>query len=287
MIIGVSNELSLKYFPYINEPVEFNEHLNKKFLLKCSNIVTKGGKIILNNDIDSAEIVFKNSIKPTYKASVLFSANKDDLICYTEKYDELFDIYPVDSLEFREVDFVVDDKCKWVVFTSKRAVDYFFEKVNSRFFCFKKIAAVGSKTAEHLSNKGFKMDYVPDEFYGESLVEFLKDKEDVLIVSPVKYNKAFDALDNVRVMPVYENSVAKNIKFYKYDREFDFGLFTSPSAFWHLKEAFGDFGFADKIKTIVAIGKTTKNYIESCGFSARMPEQATIQDMFDCIEKGV
>ncbi len=287
MIIGISNNLSLKYFPFLDAKVKAEDGVNKKFLLKCKELTEENEEILLTNDLDKADTVFYSKSKSTPKIKVFFSANKDDLISYTSKYDELFDIYPIDSLEFKPVDFVVDDSCLWVVFTSKRAVDFFFDRVNSRFFCFKKIAAVGQKTAEHLSDKGFKMDYVPDEFYGESLIEFLKDKERVLVVSPVKYNKSFDELENVRVMPVYENTISENIRFYRYDTDFDFGLFSSPSAFWHIKEAFGSFDFAKRIKRIIAIGKTTKNYIESCGFKAEMPNRATIYDMFEYIEKEV
>jgi uroporphyrinogen-III synthase len=287
MKLGVNNNLSLKYFPTLNAKVRAQDSVNKKFLLKCSWLVKESEDILLTNNIQNSDIVLDAKYSFQYKKSILFSANKEDLIEYTSLYDEVFDIYPVDSLEFKSVDFVADDDCVWVVFTSKRAVDFFFDRVNSRFFCFKKIAAVGEKTAQHLAKKGFKMDYVPDEFYGESLVEFLKDKEKVLIVSPAKYNKAFDELKNVRVMPVYENVVSKNLMFYKYDREFDFGLFSSPSAFWHIKEAFGSYDFAKKIKRIIAIGKTTKSYIESCGFKAEMPNKATIQEMFNYIEEGV
>ncbi len=287
MIINVSNSLPLKYFPYLDTKVKADITTNKKFLLKCAKPVESQEDVFLTDSADNADITLHSNMDVKYKATLLFSANKDDLICYTEKYDSIFDIYPVDSLKFEPIDFVVEDSCEWVVFTSKRAVDFFFHKVNSRFFCFKKIAAVGAMTAKRLVDKGFKMDYVPDEFYGESLVEFLKDKNNVLIVSPLKYNKSFDELANVKVMPVYKNVVSDNIKFYQYDKIFDFGLFTSPSAFWHIKEAFGSFDFARNVKRIIAIGKTTKSYIESCGFEAEIPDKATIQDMFEYIKRGV
>ncbi len=287
MIIGVSNDLSLKYFPYINCSVKAEKGVKSKFLLKCDYLVDSGEDILLTNDLSKADIIYDTRIAENYRTKVLFSANKEDLIEYTSRYDDLFDIYPVDSLKFIPIDFVVDDNYCWVVFTSKRAVDFFFDKINSRFFCFKKIAAVGQKTAEHLAQKGFKMDYVPDEYYGESLVEFLSDKEKVLVVSPLKYNTAFNQLNNVKILPVYENVIADNIRYYKYEGEIDYGLFTSPSAFWHLKEAYGSYNFAKNIKRIVAIGKTTKGYIESCGFQAEMPAKATINSMFEYIKKGV
>ena len=288
MIISAAGDLPLSYFPVLTQPVKPDDDVNRKFLLKCETLVKKDEEIILQGDINKAsDIVFEyKQKKSANKYSVLFSANREDLVRYTSLYDGQLDIYPVDSLEFKPIDFVVDDSCLWVVFTSKRAVDFFLEKINVRFFCSKKIAAVGSKTAEKLNKYGFKMDYVPDEFYGASLIEFLKDKENVLVVAPEKYNKSFDELKNVKIVPVYENVISKNIDYYRYDdRWFDFGLFSSPSAFWHIKEALKSFDFAKRIKKIIAIGKTTKNYIESCGFNAEMPDKATIKDMFEYIKK--
>ncbi len=287
MRIGVSNNLPLRYFPYLEESVKPLKSVNRKFLLKCKTLQRKNPDIVLSGGFDRADISFRFDKKLKNRPKVIFSANREDLIRYISMYDMELDIYPVDSLDFRSIDFVVDDNCCWVVFVSKRAVDFFFSKVNARFFCSKRIAAVGNKTAKRVSEYGFKMDYVPEDFYADSLIEFLKDKEKVLVVAPVKYNKAFDELKNIKVLPVYENIIPATISYYKYENtEFDFGLFTSPSAFWHIKEAFGSFDFAKRIKRIVAIGKTTKNYIESCGFEAHIPQKATISDMFEYISKG-
>ncbi len=288
MRIGVSNNLPLQYFPYLYGHIQPVDSVSRRFLLKCEYLEHYKGDIVLSDTTENADIIlnFNVEIHPT-KSKVLFSANREDLIRYISLYDEVFDIYPVDSLQFKPVDFVIDDNYCWVVFTSKRAVDFFLNRVNARFFCSKKIAAVGEKTAQRLGQYGFKMDYVPSDFYAESLIEFLKDKEKVLVISPAKYNKAFDEINNIKVMPVYENVISDTIGYYKYDNQsFDFGLFTSPSSFWHIKEAFGGFTFIENIKKIIAIGKTTKNYIESCGFEAEMPDKATIKDMFDYIKKG-
>jgi len=285
MRIGVSNNLPLKYFPYLKDGVKPLKSVNRKFLLKCAALQRKDADIVLSSCFNKADISFRYDKKLKNRPKVMFSANREDLIRYISMYDEMLDIYPVDSLDFRGIDFVVDDNCCWVVFVSKRAVDFFFSKVNARFVCSKRIAAVGNKTAERLNRYGFKMDYVPEDFYADSLIEFLKDKERVLVVAPVKYNKAFDELKNIKVLPVYENIIPETISYYEYKNiEFDFGLFTSPSAFWHIKEAFGGFDFAKRIKKIVAIGKTTKNYIESCGFEAHIPQKATIADMFEYIK---
>ncbi len=277
--ISVSGSLPLKFFPTIKSSVWFEDGFERKFLLKCNNIDENSYDYFLTHSLEGdIEFLYKGA--KLDKPKVLFSANKDDLIRYTEIYDDRLDIFPVESMEFRGVDFIIDSKADWVVFTSKRAVEFFFKKVSVRFLCDKKLAAVGDKTAYALMERGFKLDYVPEEFYGSSLVEFLKDKGKLLVITAAKYNKIYDELDNVTVVPVYENVIPERIKYFEPKGEFDFGLFSSPSAFWHIKEAFGSYGFVESIKRIVAIGKTTKSYIESCGFEAEVPNRATIDDMF-------
>ncbi len=285
MKIAVSADLPLALFPEIEEPVRYEAGLKRKFLLKCASVDSNASTVLVDDSHNDADIRLIVRQKKKYAARVLFSANRDDLVAYTTLYDDIFDIHPVDSLSFRPVDFVVDDSYSWFVFTSKRAVDFFFDRVPVCFICTRKIAAVGERTADRLKEKGVRVDYVPDEFYGDSLISFLKDKKSIAVISPLKHNKRFDELKNAKVIPVYENVVPEWIHHYEPEGVFDFGLFTSPSAFWHMKEAFGNFEFARRIKRIIAIGKTTKNYINSCGFDAEMPKRATIGDMFEYIKE--
>jgi len=276
--ISVSRSFPLKFFPTIENGVWFEDGFDRRFLLKCNSIDENSYDFFLTHSLEGdIEFSCGDMVK---KPRVLFSANKSDLIKYTEIYDSCLDIFPVESMEFRAIDFIIDSKVDWVVFTSKRAVEFFFKRVSVRFMCDKKLAAVGDKTAYALMEKGFRLDYVPEEFYGSSLVDFLKDKGKLLVITAAKYNKIYDELDNVIVVPVYENVIPERIKYFEPKGEFDFGLFSSPSAFWHIKEAFGSYEFAKNIKRLVAIGKTTKSYIESCGFEAEMPEKATIDSIF-------
>ncbi len=285
MKVSVDRDFPLKLFPRFRECVWFDRGLDRRFLLKCEDLDENGDFFITHEK--GGDIEFSCGVKLERKARVLFSANRDDLIKYTELYDPELEIFPVESMEFRSLDFIIENRADWVVFTSKRAVEFFFKKVPVRFLCDKRVAAVGDKTAKELMKRGFKLDFVPEEFYGASLVEFLKDKGRLLVITALKYNKIYDELDNVKVISVYENVIPERIRFFEPEGNFDFGLFSSPSAFWHIKEAFGGFGFASKIKRIVAIGKTTKSYIESCGFTAEMPDRATIDDMFKYILREI
>ena len=282
MRVGISKGLPLSFVP-VFDSVWFDDELNRKYLLKACKIDKDNYSAFLTHDVNSADVSIETKLKPFYKARVLFSANREDLIRYTQMYDEIFDIHPIYSMKFEDVEFIVENNVDWVVFTSKRAVEFFFRKITVRYLCNRRIAAVGDKTAKALMDKGFKLDYVPGEFYGEALLEFLKDKGRLMIITAEKYNKIYDELDNVLVVPVYRNVIPEEIVYFKPEGEFDFGLFSSPSAFWHIKEAFGSYDFAEKIKRIIAIGKTTKSYIESCGFKAEMPKKAGIDEMFKYI----
>jgi len=82
------------------------------------------------------------------------------------------------------------DTYHWIVFTSRNAIDLFFdkvktEKIDMRVFGHVKFAVVGNGTKEYLQRFGFYADYMPDEFTTEKLTDGLcsvvKAQERVLI----------------------------------------------------------------------------------------------------------
>ena len=68
----------------------------------------------------------------------------------------------------------------YIIFSSKNAVDIFFDKLNemgydSRSLYKAKICAMGSETAKHLKYRGINPDIVPKKYVAEGLYEELKD----------------------------------------------------------------------------------------------------------------
>lgn len=66
----------------------------------------------------------------------------------------------------------------WLVFTSQHGVDAFFDRLYSlnadaRYIGKTKVAAIGSKTAERLRERGIRADLVPSGFVGEELARAL------------------------------------------------------------------------------------------------------------------
>ncbi|MFR5132274.1 MAG: uroporphyrinogen-III synthase [Terrisporobacter sp.] len=68
----------------------------------------------------------------------------------------------------------------YIIFSSKNAVDIFFDKLNkmgydSRALYNIKICAVGAETARHIKTRGINPDIVPKKYIAEELYEELKD----------------------------------------------------------------------------------------------------------------
>ena len=68
----------------------------------------------------------------------------------------------------------------WVVFTSRNGVKYFFRRFFEKDKDIRelkgiKICAIGTKTAEEIKKYGIRVDFIPDEFYAEGLIDsFMK-----------------------------------------------------------------------------------------------------------------
>ena len=121
------------------------------------------------------------------------------------------------SDNYSEIDSAIKNlrEFNWIVFTSANGVEKFFERL--KIFgldarALNKIAAIGSATAERLSNFGIIADVVPNEFVAESLADSLKDfvggKKILLARAEVARNilpemlKSFGA--TVTIAPVYK-----------------------------------------------------------------------------------
>ncbi len=106
-------------------------------------------------------------------------------------------IRPMDDLSALEKAIEYIRAYDWVIFSSVNAVDVFFnsfplkEKTSSRPLWGRaegggkpRIAAIGSKTAASLRSRGVDVDFVPEKFVGESLLEGLGDVADKYFLLP-------------------------------------------------------------------------------------------------------
>ena len=106
----------------------------------------------------------------------------------------------------------------WIIFTSANGVNVFFEAVislggDARVFGAAKVAAIGSETAEKLSQFGIKADFVPSEFTSQQLAKQLagfanlKNKDVLLLRSDIASSELAELLEKTKAkvldVPVY------------------------------------------------------------------------------------
>lgn len=178
----------------------------------------------------------------------------------------------------------------WIIFTSANGVEKFFERLrvyglDARIL--NKVAAIGSATAQKLSNFGIIADVVPENFVAESLAASLKDfvagKKVLLARAEVAREILPDALKTfgaeVTIAPVYKTipEIPAQIDF----ESVDLITFTSSSTVENFVAAYG----VPKIP-VAAIGPITARTLENFGVKpAVVAEEFTISGLVEAIGK--
>lgn len=194
----------------------------------------------------------------------------------------------------------------FVIFTSQNAVDWFirrlhlFEKFDELIG--KKIISIGQKTQKALIQRGLKVDFIPEKFNSESLVEGLLDyipagSKVLLPQSRIGRDiielKLKEAGIDVHRVEVYDvdipdlNDIENEIKILN-QRGVDLFVFTSPSTFDNYLKIFDVKNPQDYFneKLIAVIGPTTKKHIENYGIKVTIiPEESTFNSLIEEIIK--
>ncbi len=206
---------------------------------------------------------------------------------------EGFNPIPFPTIKFEEVENNINvNEYDCLIFTSKNAVIFFLKKnqnINN-----KKIVAVGEKTAQLLENYGFKDILFPENFSGESLLEFLKSNKHEFINKKIGLVRALEGSDvllnqkefKVDLITVYKTdfNIPENVNTVK--DMFKNGLiyaviFSSPSTFEGFLRIFKEEtkNLLSKTK-VIAIGKTTEKFIISKGFNVNFtPKKYTFEEI--------
>ena len=176
---------------------------------------------------------------------------------------------------------------KFIAFTSRTGVKLVFESLlsggyDARIFGGKKIAVIGSGTAEELKKYGLRPDLMPQEFYTEELAGLLvKEKADnILLFRAENGSKGLDEI-------LSENKTKfKTVYVYKticeeeqiLPPQFDTAVFASPSEAEFFKTDRKDF-------KAVCIGKRTLEAALKRGFDCTEAAEQTEKGLFDAIIK--
>ncbi len=181
----------------------------------------------------------------------------------------------------------------WIIFTSANGVEKFFERLKIHGLdarALKKVAAIGSATAEKLLNFGIIADVVPKDFVAESLADALKnfvaDKKILLARAEVARDILPESLKNfgaeVTIAPIYKTvrEIPAQIDF----DSIDLITFTSSSTAENFVAAYG-VAPLQKIKS-AAIGTITAQTLKNFGVTpAVVAEEFTINGLVDAVKK--
>ena len=256
-----------------------------------NNFVNIKPQILITRSKDSAEEFARDL---TESSSKLIFMPTIETYPLTIKSDELSKLKAFASYDY-------------LIFTSVNGVKYFFDKFtngNSVKSDRVVVAAVGSKTAEAISQKGWNVDITPDEFTGEGLLKIfdtldLKGSRILIPGSAISSDtlpkglKRFGA--EVDFIPIYNTGtiqlpkVADVIAKVKENKP-DIFVFTSPSSVKGFLELLSindeNLYFTDTI--VVAIGKVTEKFIYSLGVNNVVtPDEFTIAGVINLLKNKI
>ncbi len=201
------------------------------------------------------------------------------------------------------------NKYNWLIFTSVNGVKFFFERIkylkkDLRILSQLKICAVGQRTAHEIEERGLIVDYLPEEFKAEGIINgFLKMGaiQNLKILLP-RAKKAREILPEklrelgafIDVIPVYEtilpetntDDILKKIK----NNEIDLFTFASASSVTNFVEIFKNkkIDIIELLKSckIASIGPITTETAHKIGLKVDIePEKYTIPFLINAIRK--
>lgn len=180
----------------------------------------------------------------------------------------------------------------WIIFTSHNAVNYFFKTVSPKNIKGIKIAAVGKKTAESLSNFGVKTDFIPSDFTAETLgneIPVLPNEKVFIPHSALSTNNLVEQLHNknalVETLAIYDNQAVKYSKEELdkiLNKPIDFITFTSGSC---VKAYINNNIHLSNAKIICIGPSTAKVAAENNLEVAAIPNEYTVEGMVEEIKK--
>lgn len=152
--------------------------------------ITNPAIIIVGEVVNLSEIISWYENKPLFGKKILVTRTRQQASSLVQKIEELggeaieFPTIEIQAPEsFDEIDRAIGEieKYQWIIFTSRNGVEAFFNRMKKLSFDVRllkdaKLCAVGPVTAKALTDMGFNIEYMPEEYKAEDMVEGLKDR---------------------------------------------------------------------------------------------------------------
>ncbi|MCX8207204.1 MAG: uroporphyrinogen-III C-methyltransferase [Methanothrix sp.] len=228
----------------------------------------------------------------------------DESVRLAERYG--FIPVPAPSISPRALELPQDikekiEKAECVVFTSSNGVEIISRRSGLLDLIRKKrVAAIGPKTAQALSERGVNVDVIPEEYSSAGLVEALRGIKKVLLLrsaqgSPALLEGLLSAGAEVEDVPVYEVTGSGDERLDDLIRRaelIDVFAFTSGSTVRYLMRRAEDLGMEDNLRKalgsalVVAIGPPTAAVLRELGVRVDLiPERYTFEGMLEAARR--
>ena len=156
-------------------------------------LICNGGGRILNSVV---AVIITYNVENDFRQRINKLKGKVDEIVVVDNGSKIETINMLKELENEIINL---NTYSYIIFSSKNAVDIFFDKLNdmnydARVLCNSKICAVGSETAKAIKAKGIIADIVPKRYVAEGLYEELKDiinENDKILIPRAKNARDF------------------------------------------------------------------------------------------------
>ncbi len=191
----------------------------------------------------------------------------------------------------------------WIIFTSANGVQFFLQRMgiktgDARLPSGLRVCAIGPATARGLTERNIKVDYMPEKFVAESILEGFKKRniggrrfllaraKEARDVLPKGLEQMGGAVDVVEVYRTVKPKGARGLIEQQLSRGIDVIAFTSSSTVNHFVEFFEGEDMKDLLKDvkIACIGPITAETAVRRGFTVRIqPTEYTIPGLTDAI----
>lgn len=209
-------------------------------------------------------------------------------------------LYPCIKTEYIRPVAVPLEENQILVFTSAEGVHSFFNwldeaGLDSRALAGKKIACVGPATKKTLKDYGLNCDFMPTEYYGETLGKEMvetgfagRDTKVLLLRANIGSEEILEILENASIpftdCKIYKTEYIKHENMPEFSN-WDYITFTSKSTVEGFVKSMGQADF-EEVKAI-CIGRKTAEIAAEFNFQTLVSKSATIESMVERIVEDI